>query len=308
MYSNAIISNNKLIQGKHEDDPKPITYMGYTLDKGSGTTGILLMDEVNVTIVNNILSGGFGIHYNNVTKTFAIQDGIHGAVAEGPVHVEIKDNIFNGSGGINYLDESGKRWKNIEISGNMFYNVSSSLSLENAGLDNIIVFPPFICDFESGSTGWILGQEWGIEREDDNAVLDGSTHSWAIAGSISWSDYNFTTRFKMINGTAHITFRLSDNGRYYLGIRENYAYFAKEKPLGSHFIIEEIFTTIESDTWHALRLQINENNIQIFLDDAPLVVYADDDPLLYGSIGFETQDNSHFHFDDINVIVIPKHT
>jgi predicted TIM-barrel fold metal-dependent hydrolase len=309
VHSNAIIRNNILIQGKPEDDPKPITYQGYTFDKGKGITGFVLNDEVNVSIVNNVLYGGAGITYSNVSETYALQEGINGAVSEGPKRIEIKGNIFNSSlAGINYLDGAGKRWRNIEITNNIFFNVTSIQPLENAGPNNTIVFPPFISDFDSASAGWDLEPRWNVEIENGNYVLSGSTHSWARAGSISWNDYNFTTKFKIIAGTAHVSFRISPEGRYYFGIMENHAYFFKEKPIGSHFKLADILTTIEVNKWYTISFQIKENNIKIYIDSVLLVDYSDNVPLLHGSIGFETQDNSHFHFDDVYVVISEKHT
>ncbi len=170
-------------------------------------------------------------------------------------------------------------------------------------------------DFEDGDAdGWRLDPTWAVEQEDGNYVLSGSGHTWAgLAEERNWTDYSFEVRVKLIEGAVHLNYRLSGNGRYFIGFGEDGLSLSKSvlrdppPPLGEdgweHFPLTSIEGQFDLNAWHTVKIAGTGARIRIYVDGELQIDYTDsDNPHLVGSIAFETLDDSHVHFDDVEVV------
>ena len=78
---------------------------------------------------------------------------------------------------------------------------------------------------------------WSIITEDGNRVLNGEDHLWArfIAGG-DWDNYSFRLKVKLIKGTVHLNYRLSQVkgfSRYFIDFHTGGLYLSKQ--VGDHF-------------------------------------------------------------------------
>ncbi len=161
-------------------------------------------------------------------------------------------------------------------------------------------------DSFENADNWTLQAGWHIEVEDSNSVLSGENHSWAdYNGEDMWTDFIFETRVKLIDGFAHINYRKSGAGRYFIGFRQDSIYIDKEKPWGTFpgpsVSVPAVFNL---NQWYTVKIVgMHGNQILIFVDDEEYIFYIDDsgEPLLSGTIAFETLEDSHVHFDDVLV-------
>ena len=193
----------------------------------------------------------------------------------------------------------------------------------NQGLDTLdirtlrvedIKSPPFYDDFEDGNTeGWritdVQGQSsatvWTVIQENNNHVFQGTSHSWANAGSRSWGDYTFTAKIKLLEGGVQANVRVCNEGRYFIGIFTNRMYFCKQFDNWSQFTnsLVSIPGAINSNQWFDLKIEVKGANIKIYIDDNLLANYTDPEPLLQGAIAFETLDGSRVLIDDVRVVL-----
>ena len=171
-------------------------------------------------------------------------------------------------------------------------------------------------DFEDGmADGWELEEGWGITEEAGQGyVLSGSGHHWAVPVVDGWVDHELTTRIKLIAGTVHINFRLSQEmvtdtewemRRYYLGLKENRLYVKKQ--MGSEFF--DLYAgdiPFSLGDWHTVKVRVEGASIQVYVDEVltasltdVIVLMDTENPLLFGRFAFETLDLSQVYVDNI---------
>ncbi|MFQ5712086.1 MAG: family 16 glycoside hydrolase, partial [Candidatus Geothermarchaeales archaeon] len=166
--------------------------------------------------------------------------------------------------------------------------------------------------FEDGDAeGWTIdippdapeNSRGGVEREDGNYVLSEEGHVWAEVGFFEWTDYTFEVNFKLLTGSGpQINFRMTSNGRYLVGLYDTTISLKKERPPGTFYDFGSTRMSIELNTWHTVKIVVVGNSIEVYLDDALKLSYADDvKPHLSGRIGLESAPGSHVHFDDVRV-------
>lgn len=148
---------------------------------------------------------------------------------------------------------------------------------------------------------------WEIKKTEGNNVLSGKglvfKDALIDAGGDDWSDYSFRIKVKRINGTFQLGFRISQNGRYYIGFDKDKGslYLRKNKPWGKNFDLAETDVKLEQNKWYALKIFIQGNNTKIFIDEDLKINYKDTDPLLYGCISVISLNGSEIHFDDVRI-------
>lgn len=167
----------------------------------------------------------------------------------------------------------------------------------------------FFEDFENGLQKWILfdktgaplqeGEGWQLERTGDNTILKGTGHNWVTLEDKAWDDYAFETRFKLIKGHLHFNYRLTESGRYFIGVSRSGIYLDKQIGDNSYDIIDAPLQLDEG--WHELEIMGYENTINVYIDDTLLIAYNDDNPILSGGIAFETLEDSEFIIDDVRI-------
>lgn len=163
-------------------------------------------------------------------------------------------------------------------------------------------------DFEDGvADGWSLEPGWQVEQEDGNYVLRGEGHYWArlrIGGN--WTDYAFKFRLKLLEGTIHLNYRMSEAGhfrRYFIGFHDQGLYLQKQ--IDNRFTeLREILVPHKLNVWHEVEIRGYQAHLQVLVDGTLELDYVDEDPLLRGTIAFETLEGGKVFIDDIEIRVI----
>jgi len=177
----------------------------------------------------------------------------------------------------------------------------------------------FIDDFEEGVLNWdFYGTEeeptinWTTIVEDNNTVLKGINHNWTTYWE-EWDDYIFKFRFKKIKGSLNVNFRhdpFAEEGwnRYFVCLWQG-TWIGLNKQLGSAESIEDLkgISLSFDEDWHTFEIRGYDNIINVYIDDKLIIKYKDtEEPVLSGRIGFETQDDSEFLFDDVEIKVMTE--
>jgi len=162
-------------------------------------------------------------------------------------------------------------------------------------------------NFDDGQAqGWDLDEGWRIEAESGtNYVLSGSGHNWARYAEGEWQDFRVSFRLSLReqNSVIHLNYRLSDEGRYYISFRQTGS--SLEKQYWPDRFLGPLAT---SDTpydywrWYEVEIVGEGAHIQFFVDGKLQLDYTDPQPLLSGTISFETLNGSYAQVDDIVVI------
>jgi hypothetical protein len=161
----------------------------------------------------------------------------------------------------------------------------------------------FYCeDFEDGQAdGWELGSGWRVEREDSNYVLSGRGHNWSTLAGYEWDDYRVRFRLKLLQGSIHLNYRLTEASRYFIGFHQGGLYLSRQ--------MRDTFTdlaTIEAshqlNRWYEVEIVGWGGHLHVYVDGKLEMDYTDKDPLRRGGIAFETLDDSYAQVDDIEVM------
>ena len=94
----------------------------------------------------------------------------------------------------------------------------------------------FYDDFQSGITEqWELQEGWSVIQVDTSYVLAGEGHYWANCKQGStWLDYSFKCKVNIQYGAMHVNFRLSERGRYMLGLSTDQIYLVRDDFWGTY--------------------------------------------------------------------------
>lgn len=163
-------------------------------------------------------------------------------------------------------------------------------------------------DFETGEAdNWLLENGWQVEEESGNHVLSGIEHNWVrLTSGQDWSDYSFKSKVKLIEGNVHLNYRVSNQGRYFIGFEEWGLYLDKETPWKTFYQLASNHNIPhQPNTWYTVEIKGLGGNIKIYVNGVLRLDYNDANPLYYGSIAFETLDGSHVHFDEVEVVGQP---
>jgi hypothetical protein len=154
--------------------------------------------------------------------------------------------------------------------------------------------------------GWDLEPGWLVEQEGGNYLLSGEGHNWArLQRGEGWTNYSFRLRLKLIRGAIHLNYRVSEKGRYFIGLREEGLYLNKEAPWGEFADLAGSDTRIDFKVWHDIEIVGKDGHLQVYVDGILEIDFTDVAPLTYGSIAFETLDESRAMVDDVRVSSVP---
>ena len=160
-------------------------------------------------------------------------------------------------------------------------------------------------DFEDGlARDWSLGPGWQVSEIDGNAVLVGQGHNWANLNEGSdWTNYAFKFRLKVRAGSVHLNFRLLQGRqftRYFIGFDEG--------GLDLNRQVGDDFTHIAArgwfpspNTWHTVEIKSFAGHLQVFVDGERKLDLTDEEPLLQGTIAFETTEVAEVLIDDVEI-------
>jgi photosystem II stability/assembly factor-like uncharacterized protein len=169
-------------------------------------------------------------------------------------------------------------------------------------------------DFENGEPAEIYLEEgWVVQpSEDGNGhVLAGSGHTWAHLWGAE-NLYNFRLRMKVQlvnNASLHVNLRKRDGPtRYFFGMESGFTYLSKQS--GEKF--EELVGNLPDvgPGWHTIEIILQEAQITARVDNNLIFQYEDPDPLLSGSVSFESENDGPVLIDDIEIYtkVAPRPT
>ncbi len=164
-------------------------------------------------------------------------------------------------------------------------------------------------DFDDGQArGWRLDPEWGLEAVEDGYVLTGIGHTWATYEAGRWQDSHVRFRLMLLEegSVIHLNYHLSDEGRYFIGFGADGLYLSKEAPWGTfHEDLDSSSAFHSYKDWHTVEIIGEGPRIQVAVDGNTELDYTDAEPLLSGTIAFETLDGAVAQVDDIEVIGFP---
>jgi photosystem II stability/assembly factor-like uncharacterized protein len=155
-------------------------------------------------------------------------------------------------------------------------------------------------DFNGGQAkGWELESGWTVA----SGVLVGEGHRWARYRGGEWSNFRFRFRLRIVTGDLHANYRLNNASRYYVGL------YGGNSALNKQYFPDTFFNGIASSrivlsrgAWHNIEIAGQGARITVLADGATILDYTDPQPILSGSIAFETLDNSKVEVDDITII------
>ena len=102
----------------------------------------------------------------------------------------------------------------------------------------------------------------------------------------------------------HIIYRVSDVGRYYIGISEDVASLGRTIFPNDHTKLENIDTSISLNTWYTINIIGKGSNIKVYVDSKLMIDHTDIEPLYSGRIGYEVLQNSEVYVDNVELKVI----
>ena len=181
-------------------------------------------------------------------------------------------------------------------------NANSNLAAAEAQIAKMEAIVLFFDDFEDGdAVGWNLEGGWSVIQEDGNYILQGVGPCSADAGPQEWTDYTLETRIKF-SQSANVNFRLTTElGMYFLNI-------VPEGPILNKKLLDKTLLAksgvpLQENQWIDLKVEVEGGAIKLYIDGYLLFPYTDSEPLLSGTIGFASPENSVIYVDDVIVIV-----
>ena len=162
------------------------------------------------------------------------------------------------------------------------------------GIEEVVLYEENFNDNQAQD--WMLEPGWTVT----DGMLSGSGHKWVTYDAgYEWSDYrvNFQLRLLEEGSTIHLNYRLSENGRYYIGFHEGGLYLYKS---GDTFLTESSISKGYNE-WYNVEIIGEGSRIQVVVDGKLELDYTDPEPLLSGTIAFETLEGAVAQVDDIIV-------
>lgn len=197
------------------------------------------------------------------------------------------------------------RWQNILFPASrggkiIWFFIFSFLLLWSDGGANTILFQD---NFQNGDFNkFTVEGDWQVVQEGENFFLRGASHSFATAGQSFYRNYSFEAKVRLTsqNSATFFNFRAACE-RYGIGIATGGLSMLKTQPCDTHTELLYDSNSIEVGKWYTVRIVGKENNIKVFVNDDIKFDYTDNNPVLTGSIGFETLDEQSVDFDDVVV-------
>lgn len=158
-------------------------------------------------------------------------------------------------------------------------------------------------DFEDGQAqGWNLQGNWQIVQDTDgNRVLRGRAQNWAAYTDNLWWDYSVEFRVKLTRGRFGINYRVRDCYRYFVRLDDERLLLGKTSPCNVHQEMRVRWQYHSQGRWHKVKVFGRGGKLEIYVNGMLLLSFLDPQPLVSGTIGLETFDDSEVYVDDIVV-------
>ncbi len=160
-------------------------------------------------------------------------------------------------------------------------------------------------DIRDGTAlGWNLDPGWDVISENGEHFLEGKGHGFARPQADGWSNYTVIFKFKLLEDSIHINFRetlTAGHIRYFAALHQGG--LSLEKQITTDFFnLVEARMPVDLNRWYDFKAVLDENNIKIYLDEALVIDYMDQDmPINMGIFSLETHDNTVVHVSDVRV-------
>jgi hypothetical protein len=167
----------------------------------------------------------------------------------------------------------------------------------------------FVEDFEEGKTSISKKVNWKIIDDQGSKVLDcpgkkinGVEHDWANFGKVDWVNYKSELSFKLVENLEGFGLHFFSKGGqgYIVDIRDRKITFKKGSQQSREEISLEPFD-FKLDQWYVLKTEKTGSDIKIYIDDAQVFKYTDDQPFNSGQLRIETFGDGHVRLDDISI-------
>jgi hypothetical protein len=183
-----------------------------------------------------------------------------------------------------------------------------SFSYKTQECENIVTHY-FTEDFEEGKTSIGKGENWKIIDDQGDKALDcsgkeinGVENDWANFGNNDWANYESELNFKLVENHKGFGFHFfaKEKQGYIVDIREGIISLMKESQQGREEVSSKPFG-FKLDKWYVLKTKISGNNINIYVDDATVIEYIDNEPLDAGQLRIETFGDGHVRLNNISI-------
>lgn len=138
-----------------------------------------------------------------------------------------------------------------------------------------------------------------LEQEGGH-LLSGTGHVWARHDLSFQGDQRISFRLKLLQDRVHLIVRLTDSSRYYIGFADDGSYLSKQYFPTDFRENLAVYTRAHNlSRWVEVVILLQGSRIDFFVDGTLEWSYTDPQPLLSGSLAFETLDSSRAQVDDI---------
>ncbi len=183
----------------------------------------------------------------------------------------------------------------------------------------------FADNFSGNLNNWnVVTGTWNIQNNELCGIgAGGSIDAWIYAGNKSWTDYEFETDIKFIDGNAEMVFRSTEHWKN----EYRFTFFSQNSPYRpNNFVAQKykngVTTSLNKDNYGDLspvalvdninaKVSISGNNIKIFVNGGKIFDYDDSDSLTNGQIGLGVIWEWKGKFDNVlvsdnNVNTVPE--
>jgi photosystem II stability/assembly factor-like uncharacterized protein len=167
-------------------------------------------------------------------------------------------------------------------------------------------------NFDDGNAdGWkfeLMGSaaKWDVLNDNGNYFLHGEDHNWAqFFDNQPWGNYYFESKIRLIEGGLHLNVRVTTNSRYYIGFHQGGVNLNKDYANGDRFNLATKDKNFVAGIWHTVKIFCLNELIRIYVDDNLEIEFADENPILGGSVAIETNPGSKIEADDLLVFGEP---
>jgi len=220
--------------------------------------------------------------------------------------------------------------RRVEWDVSKYFSETAAIQLidENSGdwghvnFDDLRITVPealYTDDFQTGvAADLLLDPGWEVYQDRDGSYVLRGEGMWQWAtldqGYTWWSDYEVRFRLKLIRGGVQFNCRLNlpfaARTRYLVGFRESEMWVGRETPYNTYRTIAAREADLELDKWYSVKVIASGASFKVLVDGETQLEVENDDPILQGSIAFETleaiagsyETGSLVYVDDIVVL------
>ncbi len=159
----------------------------------------------------------------------------------------------------------------------------------------------FFDNFQTGSSDrWVVGNGWTVQQYGQYYTFDSRQKGLSlIKGGGLWENYLLRGQVLLHEGTMAFNIAVSQSGRYLMLYNADGLFVIKED-----FITGDLTPLARTDPpelgrWHWLGIAVQNGQIQVGADSILLIDITDPTPLIQGTAGVSSGEDSHVRVDNI---------